>query len=488
MKIVFVHRSHESLGLSYLSAQLKAKNHQVDLVFDMSLFDDDVFQLRKKRNNYRKLALEAVKKKPDLIGFSVVTSDYNWAVNVASAIKKIRDVPIIFGGIHSSTSSNEVIQRDCVDIVSIGEADVSLCNLADKWDEYLEKKYLEIDGFWFKTENSEIIQNSWPKLPDLDSLAFPDIELFSKTPCTGHRYVIAASRGCNRCCSYCYNSFAHKTYGNKFKRRRSVKNVIEELKYAKTSRSIKIVWFLDDNLIDDENWIIEFCIEYSKKIRIPFFCIIHANEVNPTIAKYLSIAGCYAVQIGVQTLNRDLSKKVLHRSLNIDKIRQACTYLKDQKIKIIVDHIVGIPGETKEDFNNAFEFYNTIRPNLINVNHLTLYPGTDLLKMDCIKKSEFFNQDCNTFLILSQPVINSLQVNFSFFMYILPLFPQRFVSFLHQKIIVGKKRPVFDMKYFLLFLRVFNSFRWGDPLTKYHFYRYFKGILFILKKSVVSYN
>ncbi len=36
--------------------------------------------------------------KPDLIGFSVYTKDYQWSIMMARLIKKELDIPIIFGG------------------------------------------------------------------------------------------------------------------------------------------------------------------------------------------------------------------------------------------------------------------------------------------------------------------------------------------------------------------------------------------------------
>ncbi|MGD2035599.1 MAG: radical SAM protein [Bacteroidales bacterium] len=479
MKITFVHRSHESLGLSYLSAKLKADNHQVDLVFDPSLFNDDVLHWRDNKKKYKKLAIRAINKNPDLIGFSIVTSDYKWAVNIATEIKNRSNCPIIFGGIHATASSEEVIECDPVDIVAIGEAENSISNLTRKWDEYKARGFLEIEGLWFKMKNNKIIKNPWPSLPDLNSIPFPDMDLFSNTSCTYHRYVIAASRGCNRFCSYCYNSYLHKMYRKDFKRRRTTESVISELEIAKQKRKIKTVWFLDDNFVEDEQWTIEFCKKYKERIHIPFFCIIHANELTFKSAEALAKARCRTVQIGVQTINPKLGRRVLHREINLDRIRQACEYLHNVKINIIVDHIIGIPGEVKEDYYYALDFYNELQPKLIGVFQLTLYPGTDLLKMDCIKNSEFYHEmSKGTIHMLSRPNINALQRNFVFIMNILPLLPKGLINRL-IKFYKKTNSPIPFATYISLIFRIINAFRWRDPITTYHFFRYIRGFFFM---------
>ena len=70
---------------------------------------------------------------------------------------------------------------------------------------------------------------------DLDELPFPDKALFyEKVPYFSSVYTIMASRGCPFSCSYCINNSLRKIYDNprKYWRKRSIENVIEELRIA----------------------------------------------------------------------------------------------------------------------------------------------------------------------------------------------------------------------------------------------------------------
>ena len=53
------------------------------------------------KNNWRRHISEVIqKKKPDLVGFSVLSFNYPDALKIADFIKKKFDVKIIFGGVH----------------------------------------------------------------------------------------------------------------------------------------------------------------------------------------------------------------------------------------------------------------------------------------------------------------------------------------------------------------------------------------------------
>src|SRR3990167_11001076 len=103
MKIVFVQFEAENYAIQLFSTILKNKRHQVYLIFDPRLFNTDeikqpflarLFDIRKQNL----VKIKAIN--PNLIGFSVYTQDYQYALEFARMIKKeMPIIPIIFGGI-----------------------------------------------------------------------------------------------------------------------------------------------------------------------------------------------------------------------------------------------------------------------------------------------------------------------------------------------------------------------------------------------------
>ncbi|MDP2043751.1 MAG: cobalamin-dependent protein, partial [Candidatus Omnitrophota bacterium] len=207
MKITLISMGAENLGVEYLSIVLKKAGHQVSLVFDPALFSSEVFfegkgnKVLSKIFNRKKKMLEEIKLlDPGLIGFSVLTSNYQWSLDIAKSIKEFFDIPIVFGGLHSTIVPERVIKNKCVDMIVVGEGEYALLDIADNLE--TNKRNYHLNNVWFK-DNGKIIQNGLrPLVNDLDSLPFPDKGLFyQKVPPYQHEYTIMASRGCSFNCS-----------------------------------------------------------------------------------------------------------------------------------------------------------------------------------------------------------------------------------------------------------------------------------------------
>lgn len=387
MKVCFVYGAHENLGIEYLSSVLKQAGHQVQLAFDPLLFNDAYINVPFLKGffGYRqKLLDEIFSGEPDLIAFSVVTDDFQWACQIALDIKKVRkDIPIVFGGIHPTSLPEYVIQQPFEPIVCIGEGEFPLLDLVTG----LEKNggienCLDIQNFWFKWKG-EIIKNAVrPLIQDLDILPFADKEIFyEKTLYFSKIYTVMTARGCPYKCSYCCNDVISSIYKGKGKilRQRSVDNVLNELVEMKTKWNYKSVSFYDDTFAFNKNWLGKFCSEYKKRIDLPFRCIIHPKFVDEYRIALLKKAGCVNLELGIQSISEPSRHKILDRHESNSEIKKALTLLKEAGIGFSVDHILGIPYENEQDQIEAVKFYNELRPDLIDTFWMTYYPRTKIV-------------------------------------------------------------------------------------------------------------
>lgn len=112
MKIIIIYKEDTiNLGNGYLSIYLKRHGHQVGLLI-MPSFSDDKIPVTSFMHKlfYKENIIEKdLDMKPDLTGFSVVTANYQWALEMARQIKEKSKVPIIFGAHHSSTVNNKSV-------------------------------------------------------------------------------------------------------------------------------------------------------------------------------------------------------------------------------------------------------------------------------------------------------------------------------------------------------------------------------------------
>jgi len=357
MKVTFVTRGTENIGIECLSAALKAKGHEVELVFDRALFNDDTYinipGLKFFSKPLSSLAKEIVDTKPAIVCFSVMTNNYQWNLSVAKELKKISDILIVFGGIHATLAPEEVISQPEVNIVCIGEGDNAIVELADSLEQ--KNSYLNIKNLWFK-KNGEIIKNEVAlPIANLDALPFPDKDIFRSYLPLNYYYLAVTSRGCPNCCSYCSEISLKIVYKGKgqYYRERSVKSVINEFLLMKNKYNFKAIDIRSSVLSHNKEWIREFVTEYKDKIKLPFRIMIHPNTIDKEIASGLKEAGCWQAQVGVQSFNEALRNKILHRFDTNKEIIAALDSLDAAGLRFSVDLMTGLPEEKKQDLLEA---------------------------------------------------------------------------------------------------------------------------------------
>lgn len=384
MRVLFAYNRFESLGIEVLSSFLKSHGHETDLLFDPQLFNDgylDIPPLARVFDHRKKLLKKIEETKPDLMAFGVITDNYQWALNLARLTKERFPIPIVFGGAHCTSVPEEVISNDCVDFVIVGEAEHALLELVEALEK--ERDYSEIRNLVFKKDDRVGANEVRNLIEDLDELPFPDKDLFYNViPYARSTYTIVTSRGCPYSCTYCFNNVYRRIYQNKgrYIRKRSVDNVIQELAAMKERYDCRFVLIQDEVFMTDDNWMAEFCEKYRETIGIPFKCISHVNRINQNNIKMLRDAGCEIIQIGIQTTCEHTRKNVIHRYETNDVIRRASRIVKEAKIRLEVDHILGLPYEGEKEQVEAARFYNEIRPDIINSYWLKCFPRTDIIR------------------------------------------------------------------------------------------------------------
>jgi tRNA A37 methylthiotransferase MiaB len=374
----------EHLGIEYLTALLRKDGHEVRLFYDPSLFDDKMMFSNRRLNWFFDIKEALIERlldyEPDIVGFSVVTNTYRWSLDIAERIKKRSSAIIIFGGVHPTVVPDVVIGEPCVDIVNVGEGFESfpeLVNMMSKGEDYTG-----IKNIWIKKENIVIRNEIRPVFKDLDILPFPAKDIFKSFINATGLYMTMASLGCPNKCSFCYNENYQELYRGKgaFLRRRSPAGVIEELSLAIKEYSIKVVLFADDIFTISLAWLKEFLPLYKKNISLPFQVCLHVDFVTEETIAMLKDAGCWRVEIAVQSIDEHTRKSVLNRresNLEIERVIGLCG---KYKLKYRLDHIFGIPGETEEQQIAAAEFYTNLsfQPARFDCFYLVYYPGTEI--------------------------------------------------------------------------------------------------------------
>jgi radical SAM superfamily enzyme YgiQ (UPF0313 family) len=360
MKFLFINKPFllEPLGIMYATSSIKEKEHEVDLV----LTSED---LEKKVQEYV----------PDYVGYSIMTGDQNFYDDINKELKKKFNFFSVAGGPHP-TFFPEMLSISSFDAICIGEGEKVIQQL-------LENPHsTRIPNFWFK-KDGEIIKNSvQPLIEDLDEILFPDREIVFKYPHINNGPIkhFITSRGCPYNCSFCFNESYSKLYEEKGKRVRfrSVDNLLEEIEQVISSSPTKVICLQDDTFILKPDWIKEFSMKYKERINLPFYCHVRPNLVKEEIVRDLKYAGCYGVNIGIESGNDNVKKNILNRNISNEQIYNAVTLLKQSGIKVMAHNILGLPFTSLKNDLETLELNIRCQPDYAWAAIFQPYPKTKL--------------------------------------------------------------------------------------------------------------
>ena len=382
-KLVFIHNVREHLGLEYLSAVLKKEGHNVHLIYDPGLFsynDNALYSplLERVFDRSSIIIKKVLEINPDIVGFSVYTTNYAWVKSISSLIKSKLNVPIIFGGIHSTFFPEKVMRDSGIDFVIRGEAEGALSELMESLNNKRAYKY--IDNLCYRDGHSIVINKLRPLIRDLDSLPFPDKELFS-----GYveyiSYMILTQRGCVFNCSFCCEASLRKLYKRSFYRKRSVNSVIEELKLALSKYNYKEVIFFDSDFLIDKKWVKEFLPIYKRVIRKPFKFMCRIRSFDEDMAALVKDSGCYDVNFGIQSWNEDVRMRLLNRRETNEQIKKMLYLCEKYHLNYDIDLIFNIPGDTRKDYLRGLGYMRDCRfLNRVKCFKLAYFPMAELTK------------------------------------------------------------------------------------------------------------
>lgn len=366
MKIVFLQRDpFVKLGIATLSAVVKKAGHECHVLVE-SLEKDMIGS--------------AVSIKPDVITFSITTSEYSWMADVGKRLRARFNGPVICGGSHP-TFYPDVVRDEYLDAACVGEGEGAMVDLLaalERGSDIAKIKNIAV------RKNGEVIKNEpRPLIDDLDAIPFPDRSIYDKYAFfkrQGQRHVLT-SRGCPFQCSFCFNKLYHEIYRDKgvMLRRRSAANVIEELKNLRRENAgLKHIFFLDDTFVLSRDWTDAFLASYKKEIGLPFSCTARANLVTDDLIRKMKGAGCFSIRLGVESGDDEIRNKVLKKGVSYAQIIAATSIIKKHGLRLLLYNIVGSPGETLSLSIKTFELNKKIHPTYAWCSLLQPYPGTEI--------------------------------------------------------------------------------------------------------------
>lgn len=363
------------IGLMYLSSYLKKYlGPQIDVKLINTLVDTE---------NLEELKQVIEEYNPHVIGIRVLSTNFDFFKKILSLIPK--KAKVVVGGPHVNLDPESVLSLPEVDYIVLGEGEETFLELIKG---IIEKSNISnIKGIGLKENNSQKLNPPRSFIENLDLLPFPDYSLvnldkYSTFLSYGYTFrrqgVLLTSRGCPFNCHYCFNF-----YGRKF-RKRSAKNVFEEMEYLYNTKNIKDFFIVDDTFNIDRQRCIELfnmIINSNMKPNLYFTSGLRGDLMDKEFIDLMVEAGTIWVTFGVETVTPRV-QKVANRFADLAKLKEAIVYCCEKDIMVGVFFMVGFPTETKEEAMQTLNFVKNLNkivmPYLFGVK---FFPGTQMYKM-----------------------------------------------------------------------------------------------------------
>ncbi|MBU1627024.1 B12-binding domain-containing radical SAM protein [bacterium] len=422
-----------------ISAVLKRAGHEV-IFFDTSRFKEEKdsanlfeksFQKMEEVLQFLPVDLPPVKKSdefviaalhsriksfnPDLIGFSVTSSEFPYLMTIIEEIKKY-NIPTVVGGIHATVSPLDVLGIDGIDMVVVGEGEEAILELTEAMES--GRPRTDIRNVYFK-DNSEVIQNDIrPYINNLDSLPFMDLDIFDRYhhlgAYQGQQVTYArfeAGRGCPYKCTYCVNETLHDTIYNherRHVRHKSPKRVIGELRFIYDETNFDIVRFVDETFTACSiEWLEEFVKLYKFEINKPMIIATRPERVTRKKMEVLrETHKNIQVTMGIESGSERIRREILNRRMSNETIIKAYKLCHELGFSTAAFNMIGLPGEMREDFFETIQLNIEAKVQTPILSYFYPFPGCKLRDV-CIREGyiseELHEVDYSTSPVLKLP-------------------------------------------------------------------------------------
>lgn len=309
--------------------------------------------------------------KPDIVGISSFTYEFEEAAILAKEIKKSYSTNciIVIGGPHASALPIETLERyPHFNICSIGESEITFSEIIKNIN---SQNWNIIDGIAYRNNSGEIIKTkNRDKISDINILPMPAWDLLPKAK----EYFIQSSRGCPFNCYFCFNPNGTKV------RTRSAQNIINELNWLINYAHPKRISFGDEAFGTNKTEslkLLDLMIENKISTKTSWDIETHVSFMDETMIRKLKQAGVSKIEMGVETGNDEIMKSI-GKGITKEKVLKAFNLCKKYKIKTGAFFILGHPQDTKKSIWETIKFAAKINPTEPIFGILVPFPGTKI--------------------------------------------------------------------------------------------------------------
>ena len=317
------------------------------------------------------------------LGISVLTGPHiGAAVRVSRAVKKLRpEMPIIFGGWHSSLATQQTLAEPFVDAIVRGQGELTLLELVQRIADGCD--WHGVQGLSFKDENGNIIHERERPVANVNDLPAPAYHLADPAiyaAVSGVRQLAyTSSVGCPYQCNYCTDQVFYKRRFNAYR----VERVVSELAELVPKYDIEHVPFFDSNFLVDRKRAVAIAkgivesgtrFQWDFQTSTDFLALMSDDDV-----RLLAESGVHHIGFGTESASQEVLTLMNKRFQHVEQMVETARKTHLAGIHVVFNIILGYPGETAAHRQQTFRIMSDIAREYSNVsfspNIFTPYPG-----------------------------------------------------------------------------------------------------------------
>ncbi|MBW1692880.1 MAG: B12-binding domain-containing radical SAM protein [Deltaproteobacteria bacterium] len=301
-----------------------------------------IIDLIRKRNQVRKYLTRTLKKiRPELVGLSAMTWQYDTCIKIMRLIKELLpDVKIAIGGYHATVMYEVSYKRG---------------------------------GRFIHNPKRDLLDLSRLKLPIRDKRRLT----WGYHVMNNKFEVMETSRGCTRSCNFCS---IRNMYGRSF-RTFPIEHVLANLDDIYYKRKTRWVLIADDNLVLAPDRVIILCDAIIQKNYKNLNFVIQADCVsmarNEEMVRKLSLAGVKSVFLGIENASPKNLRTAQKGDITKASVKAVANCHK-HRIMVIAGLILGFPDDDEASIIQNYEFLNALKIDASWCQILTPYPKTGI--------------------------------------------------------------------------------------------------------------
>jgi radical SAM superfamily enzyme YgiQ (UPF0313 family) len=361
------------IGIDYLTEVLRGAGHWVR-VLDLCWADEPAGAIS---GFFDETAFDLVGltlRNTDDCAFASRQSFLGEFARIVDLVRRHTDAFLVVGGVGFSVMPESVLDLCRADAGVWGAGESAFSEMVRRMESHEEWRDVpnliwSDDGGWRRNPS---VSSSPLNLPPMNRRGVDNRRYFSE----GGQAGIETKRGCPQLCIYCADPMAK----GKRIRLRPPENVGYEIQ-SLLEQGIDHLHTCDSEFNMPVDHAAEVCRELirsnlAEKIRWYAYC--SPRPFTAELASLMRRAGCVGINFGVDNGDEGMLKR-LGRSFGPADIMDATRLCRSEGIAVMLDLLLGSPGETRESITHTVEMMREAGPDQVGVSlGVRVYPGTAL--------------------------------------------------------------------------------------------------------------